>query len=159
LDLQLSMQSVPITTIKDVSSNHAHGEMYSIQLYVIKFVSDLRQVGGFLRDHGIYKYDSVFFAVGYKMFFMNIWSVFPRELQYQNVAYFQCSHFGHSQHKSRVRYRVMLLNTTFNNILVISWRSVFLVEETGVPGENHWPKKIIELSKILATYNNKLILK
>ena len=25
----------------------------------------------------------------------------------------------------------------FNNISVISWRSVLLVEETGVPGENH----------------------
>ena len=29
------------------------------------------------------------------------------------------------------------LNTTFNNISVILWRSVLLVEETGVPGENH----------------------
>ena len=28
------------------------GEVYSIQHYVIKFVSDLRQVGGFLRDSG-----------------------------------------------------------------------------------------------------------
>jgi len=26
-----------------------HGEVYSIQCYVIKFVSDLLQVGGFLR--------------------------------------------------------------------------------------------------------------
>ena len=42
------MQSVPITT-KVVSSNTAHGEVYSIQHYVIKFVSDLPQVGGFLR--------------------------------------------------------------------------------------------------------------
>ena len=42
------MQSVSITT-KIVSSNPVHGEMYSIQHYVIKFVSDLRQVGGFLR--------------------------------------------------------------------------------------------------------------
>ena len=32
---------------------------------------------------------------------------------------------------------VMVFNTTFNNISVISWRSVSLVEETGVPGENH----------------------
>jgi hypothetical protein len=31
----------------------------------------------------------------------------------------------------------MVFNATFNNILVISWRSVLLVEETGVPGENH----------------------
>jgi hypothetical protein len=28
--------------------NPAHGEVYAIQHYVIKFVSDLRQVGGFL---------------------------------------------------------------------------------------------------------------
>jgi hypothetical protein len=38
LDIQLPVQSVPITT-KVVSSNPVH--------YVIKFVSDLRQVGGF----------------------------------------------------------------------------------------------------------------
>ena len=35
--------------------------------------------------------------------------------------------------------RVMVFNATFNNISVISWRSVLLVEETGVPGENHRP--------------------
>jgi len=33
----------------------------------------------------------------------------------------------------------MVFNTTFNNISLISWRSVLLVEETGVPGENHLP--------------------
>ena len=48
LNLQLPLQSVPITT-KVVSSNPVHGEVYSIQHYVIKFVSDLRQVGGFLQ--------------------------------------------------------------------------------------------------------------
>jgi hypothetical protein len=31
----------------------------------------------------------------------------------------------------------MVVNATFNNITVISWRSVVLVEETGGPGENH----------------------
>jgi len=31
----------------------------------------------------------------------------------------------------------MVFNATFNNISVISWRPVLLVEETGVPGENH----------------------
>ena len=34
---------------------------------------------------------------------------------------------------------VLVLNATFNNISVISWRSVLLVEETEVPGENHQP--------------------
>ena len=33
----------------------------------------------------------------------------------------------------------MVLNATFNNISVISWRSVILFEETGEPGENHQP--------------------
>jgi hypothetical protein len=38
LDLQLLVQSVSITT-KVMSSNPVHGEVYSIQHYVIKFVS------------------------------------------------------------------------------------------------------------------------
>jgi hypothetical protein len=47
LDLLLCVQLVPITT-NVVSSNPLHGEVYSIQHYVIKFVSDLRQVSDFL---------------------------------------------------------------------------------------------------------------
>jgi hypothetical protein len=43
---------VEFTTICAISAYHefeSHSdEVYSIQLYVIKFVSDLRQVGGFL---------------------------------------------------------------------------------------------------------------
>ena len=46
LDLQLPVQSMHITT-NVASSNPVHGEVYSIQHYVIKFDSDLRQVGGF----------------------------------------------------------------------------------------------------------------
>ena len=41
------LESVPITT-KVVSSNPAHGEVYSIQHDGIKLVSDLRRSGGFL---------------------------------------------------------------------------------------------------------------
>ena len=48
LDSQLPMQSVPITN-KVVSLNPVHDVVYLIQQYVIKFVSDLRQVCGFLR--------------------------------------------------------------------------------------------------------------
>jgi hypothetical protein len=47
LDLQLPMQSVPITTMT-LRVRIMLIEVYSIQHYVIKFVSDLRQVGGFL---------------------------------------------------------------------------------------------------------------
>ena len=55
---QLPVQSVPITKI--VSLNPVHGEVYSIQHYVIKFVRDLRQVSGFLevlRFHPLSKTD------------------------------------------------------------------------------------------------------
>jgi hypothetical protein len=47
--LQLPMQSVLITT-DVVSSNLEQGEVYNIML--MKFVSDLRHVGGFLRVLG-----------------------------------------------------------------------------------------------------------
>ena len=40
-----TMQSVPITT---KSSHPTHGEVYLIQYWMMKFVSDLGQVGGFL---------------------------------------------------------------------------------------------------------------
>jgi hypothetical protein len=33
----------------------------------------------------------------------------------------------------------IVFHATFNNISVIPWQSVLLVEETGVPGENHRP--------------------
>ena len=33
----------------------------------------------------------------------------------------------------------MVISVTFNNISVISWRSILLVEEIGVLGENHQP--------------------
>jgi len=32
---------------------------------------------------------------------------------------------------------IMVFSATFNNISVIFWRSVLLVEETRLPGENH----------------------
>jgi hypothetical protein len=52
------VQSVPITKV--VSLNPVHGEVYSMQHYMIKFVSDLRQVSGFLwilRFHPLSKTD------------------------------------------------------------------------------------------------------
>jgi hypothetical protein len=33
--------------------------------------------------------------------------------------------------------RVIVFNATFNNISAISWRSVLLVRNTGIPGKNH----------------------
>ena len=48
------------------------------------------------------------------------------------VIYFKCI-------KTFEGIKVMLFKTTFNNISVISWQSVLLVKETGVPGKNHTP--------------------
>jgi len=44
----IPMQLVHITT-NVVSLNPTHGKVYSIQHHMIKFVSDLRQVCGFIR--------------------------------------------------------------------------------------------------------------
>ena len=41
------------------------------------------------------------------------------------------------KNNSMFRFRFMVFNATFNNISVILWRSVLLVEETVVPWENH----------------------
>jgi hypothetical protein len=38
---------------------------------------------------------------------------------------------------SVVGLEILVLNATFNNISVISWRPVLLVEETGITGESH----------------------
>ena len=46
-----------------------------------------------------------------------------------------------------MRVRVMVFNATFNNIscfIVISWQSVLLVEETRVPGENHYLSQVTD---------------
>ena len=41
------------------------------------------------------------------------------------------------------RVTVVIFNATFNNISVISWRSILLGEETGVPGEKNRPAAIL----------------
>ena len=38
----------------------------------------------------------------------------------------------------------MVIDATFNNISVISWWLVLLVEETGVPEENHRPAAVTD---------------
>jgi hypothetical protein len=41
---------------------------------------------------------------------------------------------SHCKNSSEI---VMVFDATFDNISFISWHSVLLVEETGVPGKNH----------------------
>jgi hypothetical protein len=43
----------------------------------------------------------------------------------------------------KARVWIMVFNTTFNNISAISWRSVLLVKETGVPRVNHQPAAML----------------
>jgi hypothetical protein len=38
-----------------------------------------------------------------------------------------------------ILFYFIVFNTTFRNISAISWRPVLVVEEAGVPGENHQP--------------------
>ena len=67
--------------------------------------------------------------------------------EYSSVLNWQLSHYIKKYKKSGIimhqpvglRIRVMVFNATFNNISIISWRSDLLVEETGIPGENHRP--------------------
>jgi hypothetical protein len=49
-----------------------------------------------------------------------------------------CTLFYIRHQGTRRLYCLMVFNATFNNISVISWRSVLLVEETGGPRENYW---------------------
>ena len=42
-------------------------------------------------------------------------------------------------------FKFMVFNATFNNISVILWRSVLLVEETGAPGENQVTDKLYHI--------------
>jgi hypothetical protein len=46
---------------------------------------------------------------------------------------------------SFTRVRVVVFNTIFNNLSVISWQSVLLVEETGVTCGNHRPDKLYHI--------------
>jgi len=47
--------------------------------------------------------------------------------------------FKHLSYLNKGLVGFKVFNATFNNISVISWRSVLLVEETGVPGEDNRP--------------------
>jgi hypothetical protein len=54
--------------------------------------------------------------------------------------------------KYRLGVRVMVFNATFNNISVILWRSVLLVEETGVPREGSGLWYLMPFSTIFQLY-------
>jgi hypothetical protein len=41
--------------------------------------------------------------------------------------------------RAQLDFDFWCFNATFNNISAISWRPVLMVEEAGIPGENHRP--------------------
>jgi hypothetical protein len=55
----------------------------------------------------------------------------PFKLNGRSLTRFDCNGI--------IFHRFMLFITTFNNISVLSWRSVLLMEETGVLRESHRP--------------------
>jgi len=62
------------------------------------------------------------------------------KLKQGNNAIIAVLHFSHSRVFIK-EHSLRVFNATLNNISVISWRSVLLVEETGVPRENHRPSE------------------
>jgi len=50
----------------------------------------------------------------------------------------------HTSDNKMAIVRVMVINATFNNISVISWRYVLFVKEIEAPGENNWPAAITD---------------
>jgi hypothetical protein len=52
----------------------------------------------------------------------------------------------------------LVFNATFSNISAISWRLVLVVEEAGVPGENHrpWANNWEILLKVALNTKNKI---
>jgi hypothetical protein len=81
---------------------------------------------------------------------------------YFTVSIFYCQKFGHQQQCSIKRiidfilFYCIVLNATFNNNSVISWRSVLFVEETGEnrrPVESHFKTYHIMLYRVHLTMN------
>ena len=106
------------------------------QHYVIKFVSDLRRVGGFLRFPPPIKLTHDITEILLKVAFNTIKRkkkiyIFVQYIDLPQVPFLLLTCYESS------RVRDMVFNTNFKNISVISWQSVLFVEETGVPRENH----------------------
>ena len=58
-----------------------------------------------------------------------------------------------------VTLRFMVFNATFNSISVISWQSVLLVEETGIPRETTDLSQVIDNFFYIMLYRGQLAMK
>ena len=66
-------------------------------------------------------------------------SVKPKTIDYEiGISCFSAKHAA-LRNNTKNWFGFMVFNTTFNNISVISWQPVLLVEESRKPGENHRP--------------------
>ena len=68
--------------------------------------------------------------MGYQPGVVNLWLVYYQSHMTTNILLML---------SIMVWFGFIVLNVTFNNISAISWGSVWLVLETGGPGENHRP--------------------
>ena len=101
---------------KVVSLSPVHGEVYSIQHYVISFVSDLWQVGGFSPGtlvSSTNKTDSHDITEIVLKVALNIYNSNPNSNRIHNKL---ISHSKRDRSPSGVLVMVMVFNTTFNNI-------------------------------------------
>ena len=90
-----------------------------IQLYVIMFVSGFQQVTGFCQVQKFKKFIQRIKLTACAIIFTEICL---------NVVIF-----------IMIYLFIYFFSATFSNISAISWRPVLVVEEVGVPGENHRP--------------------
>ena len=90
----------------------------------------------------IWSWNYFFYFILYKIPFIACWLVQIKvwlALCYMVVGICQIFRIGGRYVFFWIFARVMVFNSIFNNISVILWWSVLLVEETGVPGESHSP--------------------
>jgi hypothetical protein len=74
------------------------------------------------------------------LMFWSLWRTLfgPKSARFQAIPFYMSKTWKTLNYSVLQNWgRVIMFNATFNNISVILWRSVLLVEETGVPGENH----------------------
>jgi hypothetical protein len=71
---------------------------------------------------------------------MSISCLWPNDYRNDYFVKRKCIRISfHQNNRALAGLVLSCFNATFNNISAISWRSVLMVEETGVPGENRWP--------------------
>jgi hypothetical protein len=98
------------------------------QIYIIIFILNESWGIGSLNDH--IKFSKKYKKCCIKLVKLQSYLTCSKLIDYYTscvIKFIQCS------------FWFMLLNATFNNISITSLQSVLLVEETGVPEENHQP--------------------